>query len=146
MADNNRNNPYSPLVVPGDFTGTLRNFGIHLSRIITDIYLKLTKQSEKIKNQSEELNSFIYGGSLPNNTALNTVVEPGFYHLFWSNRTFTDTPPDGGTINLLLVSRPAPNASTILQIGFGINNIYYRFRVDATTWGNWRKVSATAVT
>ena len=95
---------------------------------------------------ADKIESFIYGGSLPNNTALNTVVEPGFYHLFVSQRTFTDTPPDGGTINLLLVSRPVPNGSTILQIGFGISNIYYRFRVDATTWGYWRKVSATAVT
>ena len=48
MADKNRNNPYSPLVVPGEFTGTLRSFCIQLVRIVTDIYLRLTKHQRKI--------------------------------------------------------------------------------------------------
>lgn len=91
------------------------------------------------------LQKFAQAGSVANNTALNNVVTPGFY-LLPSSSTYTNTPPDGGVINVLMVIRTATNASTITQVGFAFNAIYYRFRTDSTTWSNWRKVEATTIT
>ena len=39
-------NPFSPLVVPTEWTGRLREFAIHLSQIITDLYLRLTRTED----------------------------------------------------------------------------------------------------
>ena len=54
-----KKNSYSPLVIPIDWQGTMRNFGTQLAGIVTDIYLKLTKQSEKAESIDSQVNSKI---------------------------------------------------------------------------------------
>lgn len=83
-------NPYSPLVIPHDWQGTMRNFGTQLAGIVTDIYLKLTKQKEKaestdsqIKALDDKFSPITFGST---SSDISTVLS--------SNWT-TDVPNDG---------------------------------------------------
>lgn len=86
--------------------------------------------------------SLIMSGILPDGTDFNDVVTPGCYFISSSN-TYTNTP---GTVYTLCVYRHSLSGTTILQVAWNVNRIYFRFRTSATTWQNkWRVVEATTV-
>jgi len=71
--------------------------------------------------------------TLANNTNLNDVKTPGCWLLSGSN-TYTNKP---SSTNLLMVYRPNPSGTTVLQVAYGITKAYSRFATSATAWSDW---------
>ena len=81
-------------------------------------------------------------GTLPNNTDLNSVSTPGYYVLA-SQNTYTNRPSG---MNNLLVFISSYSSTVVFQMGARTNgNLYFRFRISATTWGSWYSFSGTAL-
>ena len=82
-----------------------------------------------------DLNSFRYGGTVPNNTDLNNVTTPGFYLLSTSN-TYVNAPDR--TAYSLLVLKTSAASTTIYQFCFG--NVQFIGRLKSSSWTPWHNM------
>lgn len=86
----------------------------------------------------------ITGGILPNNTDLDSVIQPGIYLL---NGSYTYPNLPTGATGLLEVISSSINSSYSVQRIVGGNSMYtrYRYASSGTAFGAWRKFDGTTV-
>ena len=82
-------------------------------------------------------------GTLPNNTNVNDVTEPGFYFLNSNSYSYSGL-PSSGTFYYLLVLHSHMDNITYIQIAFyaGMDTYWIRGKKNATSWNSWVKYAS----
>ena len=94
---------------------------------------------QNLANNITNLDKFVYGGTLPNNTDLNSVIDPGYY-LMSSNYTYTNVPSAWKNYYSVLVLRTSRSATAVMQISIGARSVWVRTRTSATNWEAWAQL------
>ena len=97
----------------------------------------LNSNMDTIDTYCKNLNDHVYGGTVPTQTDLNTVINPAFY-LLSVNNVYFNLPPQ--QIYSMFVTRPYTTANVVFQLGIGTNYIFFRVRTSETDWDPWHKI------